>query len=139
MKNTIKKGSLLLFLASMLILASCGEKKSSSAEMTFEHKEYDFGKITQGDKVNHDFKFRNTGDADLIISYARGSCGCTVPEYPKTPIKAGESGVIKVSFNSAGKSGEVEKTVTLSCNTKEGNEVLTIKANIDVPVKGNLN
>lgn len=138
MKNTIRKTSLLLFVASLLILASC-DKKEKVAEMDFEHEEFDFGKIKQGDKVVHDFKFSNTGQADLKITDARGSCGCTVPEYPKEPIKPGESGTIKVSFNSAGKSGETEKTVTLMCNVKEGTKILKIKANIDVPAEGQTN
>ncbi|WP_284651237.1 DUF1573 domain-containing protein [Flavobacterium terrisoli] len=104
-------------------------------EMAFENEEHDFGTIKQGDKVVHDFKFENTGEADLTITAARGSCGCTVPEYPKTPIKAGASGNIKVSFDSKGKHGETSKTVTIMCNTKEGNKILTIKANIEVPEK----
>jgi len=103
--------------------------------ITFEEEEHDFGTIQQGDKVVHDFKFKNTGEADLTITSARGSCGCTVPEYPKTPIKVGETANIKVSFNSAGKQGETSKTVTLLCNTKEGNKILKIKANIEVPAK----
>jgi hypothetical protein len=103
--------------------------------ITFKEDEHDFGTIKQGDKVVHDFEFKNTGEADLTITSARGSCGCTVPEYPKTPIKVGEAGNIKVSFNSAGKHGETSKTVTLLCNTKEGNKILTIKANIEVPEK----
>ncbi len=101
--------------------------------ITFEHDEHDFGTIQQGDKVVYDFEFKNTGEADLLITSARGSCGCTVPEYPKTPIKVGESGNIKVSFDSKGKQGETSKTVTLICNNKEGNKILTIKANIEVP------
>jgi hypothetical protein len=104
--------------------------------ITFEHEEHDFGTIQQGDKVVYDFKFKNTGEADLTITSARGSCGCTVPEYPKTPIKVGKTGNIKVSFDSTGKHGETSKTVTLLCNTKEGNKILTIKANIEVPKKG---
>jgi hypothetical protein len=104
--------------------------------ITFEHEEHDFGTIQQGDKVVYDFKFKNTGEADLMITSARGSCGCTVPDYPKTPIKVGESGKIHVWFTSAGKHGETSKTVTLLCNTKEGNKILTIKANIKVPKKG---
>ena len=103
--------------------------------MTFENEEHDFGTIKQGDKVVTVFKFKNTGEADLTITAARGSCGCTVPEYPKTPIKPGESGDIKVSFNSKGKHGETSKTVTIMCNIKEGNKILKIKANIEVPEK----
>jgi hypothetical protein len=100
-------------------------------ELTFEKQEHDFGTITQGDKVNYEFKFKNTGQADLIITDAKGSCGCTVPDYPKTPIKPGGSGKIKVSFDSTGKNGQNTKSVTLSCNIKEGKKIINIKANIE--------
>jgi len=103
--------------------------------MTFQKEEHDFGTIKQGDKVSTDFQFKNTGEADLIITSARGSCGCTVPDYPKTPIKPGETGNIKVSFDSRGKQGKTTKTVTIMCNTQEGNKILKINANIEVPQK----
>jgi hypothetical protein len=105
--------------------------------MTFDEKEFDFGDINQGDKVSHVFEFTNTGDADLVITDARASCGCTVPEYPKdTPIKPGESGKIKVTFNSAGKSGETMKSITISSNIAGRTELLNIKTTIKVPTKG---
>ncbi|MFT3794261.1 DUF1573 domain-containing protein [Flavobacterium sp.] len=100
------------------------------AILTFDKKEHNFGTIKQGDVVTYTFKFKNTGGSDLIISNAVGSCGCTVPEYPKTPIKPGESADMKVSFNSAGKFGNQQKTVTVAANTESGKETLTIKANI---------
>jgi Protein of unknown function (DUF1573) len=103
--------------------------------MTFQKEEHDFGTIKQGDKVSTDFQFKNTGEADLIITSARGSCGCTVPDYPKTPIKPGETGNIKVSFDSKGKQGKTSKTVTILCNTQEENKILKINANIEVPNK----
>jgi uncharacterized protein DUF1573 len=74
--------------------------------MTFEKTEHDFGSIKSGDKVQYIFKFKNTGEADLLISKASGSCGCTVPEFPKDPVKPGQSAEMKVSFNSAGKHGQ---------------------------------
>ena len=101
--------------------------------LTFDTKEHDFGQITQGDKVTYSFKFKNTGEADLFILSARGTCGCTIPEYPKEAVKPGESAKIKVSFNSAGKRGETGKSVFLTCNTKEGKEELKIKSTINVP------
>lgn len=104
--------------------------------ITFAETEFNFGEIKQGDKVEHTFAFKNTGEADLIISNAQASCGCTVPEYPKnTPIKPGESGNLKVTFNSAGKSGQTMKTITVSCNTESGSELLKIKTTINVPNK----
>jgi hypothetical protein len=98
--------------------------------MTFATKEHDFGLIKTDSEVNYSFTFKNTGQADLIISRAVGSCGCTIPEYPKDPIKAGESGKIDVSFNSANKHGNQQKSVTIYTNTKAGAESLIITASI---------
>jgi hypothetical protein len=99
-------------------------------EMTFLSKDHDFGSIEADSKVNYSFTFKNTGQADLIISRAVGSCGCTIPEYPKDPIKAGESGKIDVSFNSANKHGNQQKSITIYTNTKAGVESLYITASI---------
>lgn len=93
----------------------------------FEETSYAWGSVNEGDKMTHMFKFKNAGSNDLIISDAHGSCGCTVPEWPKEPIKPGKSGVIKVVFDSKGKPGDQQKTVTLTANTEPANTVLTIK------------
>ncbi|WP_183567369.1 DUF1573 domain-containing protein [Mucilaginibacter sp. SP1R1] len=85
--------------------------------MKFEKESHDFGKIKQGDKVSYDFKFTNNGKSPLIITDAVASCGCTTPEWLKTPVKPGESGVIKVVFNSAGKTGLQDKQITITANT----------------------
>ena len=85
-------------------------------KIVFEEATFDFGKIKQGEKVSHAFKFKNTGQSDLIISSASGSCGCTVPEYPKKPIKPNEEGVVNVIFNSEGKSGKQNKSITVVVN-----------------------
>jgi hypothetical protein len=100
-------------------------------EMSFPETEFDFGDINPGDKVTHYFSFENTGEADLVISEAVGSCGCTVPEYPKEAIKPGGTGKIKVTFNSSGKHGIQHKTVTLTTNTETEKEKLHIKASIN--------
>lgn len=89
---------------------------SQAAQIKFEQETYDFGVITQGEKVTYDFKFRNTGKTPLIITDAQASCGCTVPEKPEKPINPGEEGVIKVVFNSAGKMGMQNKMVTITSN-----------------------
>jgi hypothetical protein len=104
----------------------------NQADFKFEKEEYNFGAIKQGDVVNYEFKFTNAGKEPLIITEAHGSCGCTVPEYPKEPIKAGGKGVIKVTFNSAGKSSMQDKTVTISSNAKGGPKVLHIKGNVEL-------
>ena len=97
----------------------------------FDEMSYDWGKLKEGDKMTHLFKFKNVGNEDLIISDARGSCGCTVPEWPKEPIKAGKTGEIKVIFDSAHKNGPQSKTVTLTANTDPSNVVLMIKGIVD--------
>ena len=96
---------------------------------------YDFGEMQQGESVTHDFILKNIGEADLIISAAKGSCGCTVPEWPKTPIAEGEQAIIKVTFNSAGKKGKQNKTVTLVTNAIPNTKVLTINGNVIIPEK----
>ena len=98
--------------------------------MTFENDEYDFGTINEGDTVDYIFNFTNSGKNDLQITNARGSCGCTVPEFPKELITPGESSKIKVSFSSAGKSGKQEKSVTLTANIANQFQIIRIKANI---------
>ena len=99
-------------------------------EITFNKTKHNFGTIKQGDKVSYVFTFTNTGENDLLISRANGSCGCTVPEFPKKPIAPGKTGMMKVSFNSTGKSGPQHKTVTVFANVPNGTVVLDIEANI---------
>ena len=105
--------------------------------ISFDKTSHDFGTIQEGEKVTTTFNFTNTGDVDLIIVDARGSCGCTVPQYPKnTPIAPGETGSILVSFDSSNKPGIQQKSVTLSANTASGREMLRIKSNVTPdPVK----
>ena len=103
---------------------------AKTTSMVFNKKEHNFGNINEGDKVSYNYTFMNTGTNDLVITSAQGSCGCTVPEYPKTPIKPGKSGTMKVSFDSKGKTGQQSKTVTIRANTATGVETLTIKANV---------
>lgn len=96
---------------------------------------HDFGTIKEGDVVETEFIVKNTGESDLIIADAKGSCGCTVPQPPKDPIKPGDSAPIKVSFDSKNKPGEQEKTVTLTTNTANGHETFKIKANVTPAAK----
>lgn len=103
---------------------------ANATTMAFNEEAFDFGTIKEGEKVTHVFKFKNTGNKPLTISNARGSCGCTVPDYPKTPIAPGDQGEIKVEFNSQGKKGNQTKYVTLNANTIPGETKLTIKADV---------
>ena len=112
--------------------ASATDRQSDLPEISFTESEHDFGRITQGERVRHEFAFTNTGTSNLIISDARGSCGCTVPEWSKEPVKPGDKGVIKVEFNSEGKSGLQEKTITIVTNGEPATRVIRIKADIVV-------
>ena len=77
---------------------------------------YTFGKVTDGEKVEFNFRFRNTGKNPLIVTSAKASCGCTIPETPDEPIAPGEIGHIKAVFNSKGRVGEVHKEITVTSN-----------------------
>lgn len=147
-------------LGSVLVLSACGTADSSNEEVQistdiidksasatnegeeasedqpffeFVEEVVEFGKITQGEIVSANFKFKNVGTKDLIISSAQGSCGCTVPEWPKEPIKPGAEGTIAVKFNSNGKSGLQNKTITLVANTVPNTKVLAIKGEVIIP------
>jgi Protein of unknown function (DUF1573) len=98
--------------------------------MDFKDSVYDFGKITEGDIVTHDFTFKNNGKTPLLISGASGSCGCTVPSYPHEPLPPAQSAVMKVTFSSVGKSGPQNKTVTITDNTMKGRHILFIRGEV---------
>lgn len=105
---------------------SAGENNANKPEIKFDETTHNFGVIKEGEKASYSFKFKNTGKSDLLIVSANASCGCTVPEYPKGIIKPGEEGFVKVVFDSKGKVGVFEKTITLTCNTEIRETVLTI-------------
>ena len=95
-------------------------------------KIWDFGTIQQGDNPEFTFTFTNTGTEPMIISNAKGSCGCTVPQWPKEPIAPGESNEIYVKFNSKNKKGSQNKTVTITANTTPPTTKLRVTGQIDV-------
>jgi hypothetical protein len=105
----------------------------SGAIMTFTNDVFEFGTITQGAKVQHTFEFTNTGTEPLIITEAHGSCGCTVPEWPKEPIAKGKKGKIQVTFNSEGKLNVQDKTITINSNAANSPVILHVKGNIVAP------
>lgn len=102
----------------------------NSAEITFENEVYDYGTIKAGSDGSCEFKFKNTGKEPLIISAAKGSCGCTVPTYPKEPIMSSQTGVIKVHYDTK-RVGAFTKTVTINSNGKTDTKVLTIKGVVE--------
>jgi Protein of unknown function (DUF1573) len=98
----------------------------------FAQTEFDFGTITQGDTVSHTYTFTNKGSKPLIIANAWGSCGCTVPQYPKEPVAPGEQGQVRVTFNSLGKSGAQHKSVTMQMNTPKHEEEIFINGTVEL-------
>jgi hypothetical protein len=93
----------------------------------FEAMEYEFGEIVEGEKVSQVFTFTNTGEEPLILSNARGSCGCTVPKWPREPIAPGETASITVEFNSKNKLGRRSQRVTITANTEPPQTFLYLK------------
>jgi len=106
------------------------EIKMGGPRFKFDKTEHDFGTINEGDVVETVFAFTNVGKSELIITSAKGSCGCTVPEWPKEPIMPGEAGEIKVKFNSYRKPNLQQKQITLRTNTEGGKEILKIRAQV---------
>jgi hypothetical protein len=151
MKSVLKLGALALVVG----VISCGEGDKSDilspelvsnpatastekvievqAKMVFSDAEQDFGSIVQGESITKIYHFKNEGDVDLIISSANGSCGCTIPKWPKTPIKVGQSGEIEVIFNSQGKKGKQTKKVYITANTHPINNVIVLKGDVVAP------
>lgn len=99
--------------------------------ISFDKKTWDFGTITDGEVVEHTFRFTNTGTSDLVISSASASCGCTIPNWPKEPIAPGEKGEIKVEFNSNGKKDMVTKDINILANTNPVKTILQIKVFVE--------
>ncbi len=100
--------------------------------MTFEVTTIDYGTIEKGGEPLRKFKFTNTGNEPLIIKTAKGSCGCTVPTYPKEPIMPGETNVIEVRYDTQ-RVGMFTKTVTLTTNETTDTHTLTIKGEVKAP------
>lgn len=141
----------------VFVLVSCDEKKdtrvtadivtnSQTAEgksdlpvskIRFEEDTFRFGEVLEGEKVSHAFRFSNIGNNDLVIASASGSCGCTVPEWPKEPIKPGQSGVINVVFDSERRAGKAEKSVTVYANTEPSKHMIYLSGFVKGNAKDN--
>lgn len=99
-----------------------------------------FGRIAQGEKVEHVFRFINAGKRDLIIADVRSTCGCTVgKDWPKRPVHAGEAGTITVTFDSEGKSGVQEKVISVVANTVPATTPLLLKGEVLAPAGASVN
>jgi hypothetical protein len=113
--------------------ASGKADKSVLPVIQFTEEVHDFGKIIEGETVSFSFKFKNAGKSDLIIADVSTSCGCTVPSFPKTPIRPGEENAIKIAFNSAGRRGYQSKDIVVVANTQPNATLIRIKAQVVSP------
>lgn len=126
----------LLTFCLLLPLVSLAQSNDTPVEVQpapvfeFKQTEFDFGTIEQGETVSYVFKFKNTGDAPLLITEAKGSCGCTVPFFPKAPVMPGESSEIEIEFNTKGKLGKQAKRVTITANTNPAQTFLTMNGTV---------
>lgn len=105
-------------------------------QFQFAEEEFDFGNINEGQVIEHIFNFTNNGQAPLVISNITASCGCTSPEWTKTPVNPGEKGFVKVVFNSAAKSGAQAPTVTIQANTNPTVSRLRMKGSVTPKLAG---
>jgi hypothetical protein len=96
----------------------------------FETENHDFGKVTEGNLATHEFKFKNTGNQPVVISNVQASCGCTTPEWTKEPVMPGKTGFVKAAYNSNGRPGVFNKTITVTSNAAEASKVLAIKGDV---------
>ncbi len=125
-----------LFLAAVAFLfanVTIAQTTSAGAKIQFNKEVHDYGTIKNGANGECTFEFKNTGDSPLIISDAKGSCGCTVPEWPKEPIAPGATGLLKVKYDTM-RTGEFQKSVTITSNAVDTpQKVVNIKGNVMAP------
>lgn len=127
--------SLAIFFSGALVASAQEANTNPNApEITFESEVIDYGTIEQNADGNREFKFKNTGKEPLIITNCAGSCGCTVPTWPKEPIRPGQSASIKVKY-ATDRIGAFEKTVTVTSNAKTASKVLKIKGVVKAPAE----
>lgn len=118
------------------LVTSPKSAQSTSDKMpviSFEKNEFDFGKILQGEVVSYTFHFKNTGNAPLLITNVEKSCGCTASDYPREPIQPGESGDIKITYDSKGHHGVQSKVLIVKSNTMPSQTAIRIKAEVRTP------
>ncbi|MGL4629667.1 MAG: DUF1573 domain-containing protein [Leadbetterella sp.] len=100
---------------------------SAQGVLKFDKELHDFGKVKEAGVITTEFTVTNTGNVPVVISAANASCGCTTPEYSKDPILPGAKSKIKVGFNTDGRPGNFDKTVTVVSNAENGTQVIRIK------------
>ncbi|MDB5268500.1 MAG: hypothetical protein JWP58_1540 [Hymenobacter sp.] len=117
------------FLTTICLLALAGAAHAQGV-MQFSTDSHDFGNVPEGTMATYEFKFKNTGNQPVVIANVQASCGCTTPDWTKTPVLPGKMGVIKAMYSSAGRPGVFNKTVTVTSNATEASKVLSIKGTV---------
>ncbi len=134
----MKKLFIAFFCLSLYGTAQAQDKQTPATEQTnknagkfqFEEETHDFGEVPEGPSAETDFVFKNVGKEPIIISNAIGSCGCTVPQWPKEPIMPGKKAKIHVTYSTAGRPGTIQKSVTITSNAQQPTMVLHIKGTV---------
>ena len=121
-------------LATFAVIFAFAMTTQAQGVLKFNKDTHDFGKLEEGPLATYNFEVTNTGTAPVVISNAMASCGCTTPEWSKEPIMPGAKSVIKVGFNTSGKSGPFTKTITVTSNAENASVVLTIKGEVSPKV-----
>ncbi|HNI43146.1 MAG: DUF1573 domain-containing protein [Chitinophagales bacterium] len=113
------------------VIGEDGQLQETTAPVIqFTEETFDFGELEEGPQVTHEFKFKNTGKEPLTLSNVKASCGCTTPDWPKTPILPGEENVIKVTYNTKGRIGAFNKAVTITSNAYTPTARIYIKGTV---------
>lgn len=121
---------MMIFVASLATSSAIAQVATDGAKIDFEKEVHDYGTIKYDANGQCSFNFKNTGNAPLIISDAKGSCGCTVPSYPKEPIQPGQTATITVKYDTK-RPGAINKSVTITSNAvNEPTKVIRIKGNV---------
>jgi hypothetical protein len=118
------------FLGVLALIIGFAFQSNAQGSIKFKTEKHDFGRIKEGEQKSYVFEFTNTGKAPVVISNVQPSCGCTTPEWTREPIMPGKTGKVTASYNSAGRPGNFNKTITVVNNGETSQIVLTIQGSV---------
>ena len=119
------------FLGIIAIIFAVAFQSNAQGMIKFKETAHDFKKITEGTQATYSFEFTNTGKAPVVISNVQPSCGCTTPDWTREPIMPGKTGKVTASYNSAGRPGSFNKTITVLNNGEVSQIILTIQGSVE--------